>query len=335
MDEQIAPITEMGLFRPGDAEGVTRLFRTVYSEGYPVRLVYDAPALRAAFEARENIPVVARTADGEVAAYVALYRSSPNPRVYEAGQGLVLPAYRGGGIAGRLREAVHSVIPDLEIDVLFGEAVCNHTHMQKAWYSPAFPTMAIEVDLMPAEAYVQEASATGRVSAVACFEIFKPEPHLVYAPSVYEEALRFLYRNLSDERKIEPSTGQAGSAVQTVITTQVFQFASVARVAVPTTGNDFDEIFGREEQRLLDGGMAVIQVWLNLGEPWIDWAVNALRARGYFLGGVLPRWFGEDGLLMQKPTQRPNWEGIHLYSERSKEVLAIVKGDWRAVRRPQ
>jgi hypothetical protein len=48
------------IFHPDDAEGVAALFRSVYGEGYPVKVVYDPAALVAAFEKRENTPVVAR-----------------------------------------------------------------------------------------------------------------------------------------------------------------------------------------------------------------------------------------------------------------------------------
>jgi hypothetical protein len=44
----------------------------------------------------------------------------------------------------------------------------------------------------------------------------------------------------------------------------------------------------------------VIQVWLKFSSPWNGKVVDILRRKGYFLGGSLPRWFDEDGLLMQK-----------------------------------
>jgi hypothetical protein len=57
-------------------------------------------------------------------------------------------------------------------------------------------------------------------------------------------------------------------------------------------------------------------------------AVDVLRKRGYFLGGILPRWFDVDGMLMQKITGRPNWEGIQLFSDRAKKILELIKKDW-------
>jgi len=73
-------------------------------------------------------------------------------------------------------------------------------------------------------------------------------------------------------------------------------------------------------------------VWLNLGSSWVGAAVNVLGDRGYFLGGLLPRWFGEDGLLMQKIMIDPDFESVQLYSDRAKQIFAMVKADWLRTR---
>jgi hypothetical protein len=72
----------------------------------------------------------------------------------------------------------------------------------------------------------------------------------------------------------------------------------------------------------------VIQVWSKLSWPWIGEVVGELRSRGYFLGGILPQWFDEDGLLMQKVLKRPDWGGISLYTDRAKHLLSLVREDW-------
>ena len=55
------------------------------------------------------------------------------------------------------------------------------------------------------------------------------------------------------------------------------------------------EIFGETEK-----GVEIFQVWIRLSRPWCGVMVETLREQGYFLGGILPRRFDEDGLLMQK-----------------------------------
>jgi hypothetical protein len=316
-------------FRPEDAPGVARIFRAVYGDEYPVKLVYDPGQLIKDFNALENIPVVARTEKGDVVAYEALYRSCPNPLVYEAGQGLVLPAYRKHNIINKINQYVCEVMaPGMDIDSVFGEAVCNNIYMQKSWQVFANITTALEVDLMPAEAYTKELSASGRVACLLMFRNYYSRPQTVYVPAMYKDELEYIYAQIEDKRTINISIEKPEKDLSTEIKKQVFDFARVARLTVNEAGEDFPGVFDIEEKDVLDQGIIVVQVWVKLAWPWIGSIVEHLRTRGYFLGGVLPGWFGTDGLLMQKIIGKPNWEGIQLYSEHAKEIMRIVMDDW-------
>jgi hypothetical protein len=327
-DKQKEETFDLGVFQPSDAEGIAALFRSVYGEEYPVKLVYNPEELIAAFERKENIPVVARTKDGRIIAHEALYRSSPNMHLYEAGQGLVLAELRGSGINGKINEYVCEVVaPGLGMESIFGEAVCNHIYMQKTWSKFQTVETAIEVDLMPEEAYAVEASAKGRVATLLMFRNYRERKQTIYLPGVYQDQLQFMYSALSDAQDFQRCddalpTGPSSMDVQ------VFDFAKVARITVGKPGTDFKEALAQQEKTLVDRGMIVFQLWLNLSWPFIDKAVEAARGQGYFFGGLLPRWFGTDGLLMQKVMQTPNWEGLHLYSERARKILGLVRADW-------
>jgi hypothetical protein len=317
------------IFRPEDGPGVAELFRTVYGDEYPVKLVYDPTALLAAFNAKENIPVIAKTENGEIIAHVALYRSAPNQALYEGGQGLVHPDFRGTGVVTALNQYGLDVVgPELGMEGVFGEAVCNHLYMQKSWGRFAKLETALEVDLMPAEAYAKERSASGRVSALLQFAVLEERPQTVYLPSIYERYLRNLYADVNKDQDFRTPDVNPGAG-KTEVKIQVFDFAKVARVTVDEAGSDFEEFFCRKEADLLEKGMIVIQVWLKLCGPFIGRLTEILRTRKYFFGGLLPRWFGTDGLLMQKVVGRPNWEGIHLHSDNAKAILDMVRGDWQ------
>jgi hypothetical protein len=320
---------KVDLFEPRDAEGVGELFREVYGDGYPVKIVYDPEQLVTAFRNGEYIPIIARTPDNRIVGYTALYRSAPNPGVYESGQTLVLPEYRKTPVAGLMFRHTMRVGPRLPgVEVLFSEAVCNHTFTQRAGTMFKFAETALEVDLMPAEAYEKENSSTGRVSTMNLFKTIVPRPHVVYVPKVYGECFPFLYEGFDDSRTLVPSTGSLPSSCPTEIATRVFDFAQVARVTVREAGADFEAVFDSEMKRIMDRGCTIIQVWLGSTWPWVGAVVETLRERHFFLGGVLPRWFGEDGLLMQRVLASPNWEGINLYTERAANMLRMVKDDW-------
>jgi len=320
---------EVDIFHPEDAEGVAQLFRTVYGEGYPAKHVYQPDQLIAAFEKKENIPVVARMPGGRIAGYVALFTSTPNPKLYEAGQGLVLPEHRGLGISSAITSYIYEIVgKQFASDGVFGEPVCNHVYMQKTCLNLQCIETAIEIDLMPAESYVKEGTASGRVAALGTFRIYRPKLLAAYVPGIYEEQSKYIYEGLNDPRALTISSGEPPDTLRTEISCNVFDFAKVARLSFLRTGSDLENTLDALEKDLTARGFIVLQAWIRMSEPWIGKVARSLKERGYFFGGILPRWFGEDGMLMQKIMAQPNWEGITLYSERANHILAFARNDW-------
>jgi hypothetical protein len=322
------------LFRPEDAPGIGRLFRAVYGDSYPVRRFYNPEELAEALEAGENYSIVARTEGGDIIGHMGLFRSSPYPGLYEAGGGLVLPEYRKGGINVLMLDHVFErLVPGLGLEETWGEAVCNHVYMQKTIKHQKHIETGLEVDLMPAETYAKEKSSSGRVASLLIFRSYVPKPHTVYLPAVYENALRFFYSGLDDQRTLALSRENPPSGVASRASLEVYDFPQVARIAVTDVGRDFESYFNGLENEILTGKIKVVQVSVNLACPWAWSAVEVLRGRSYFIGGILPRWFDDDALLMQKIVGMPDWDGIHLFSERAAEILGIARHDWEAVRR--
>lgn len=322
---------EIDLFRPEDADGVVGLFLSVYGEGYPVRTYIDRDLLIRENAAGRTISSVARTPKGDIVGHDALFCSAPYEGIRELGAGVVHASYRGGqGIFTKL--GIHGIQVGAKrfgIEAAYGEPVCNHIFSQKAMHSvDGFTTQILEVDLMPASAYETEKSAIGRVGALLDFKILQAKPHGVYIPSVYEKQLMFLYAGLDDRRQISKAREKAPADSRTLIQVSYFDFAQVARMAVWKPGSNFRIVFDAEEKKVLDKGAVVIQVWLNLAFPWVDQAVHVLRENGYFLGGLLPRWFDHDGLLMQKIMKRPDWEGLQIHFDRAKQIRDMVQEDW-------
>jgi len=118
---------EIDLFRPGDASGVAQLFREVYGNDYPVKIVYDPEEFAKAVARQDYIPLVARTPDSHIVGFSSFYRSAPNQKLYEMGLGMVSPKYRGTAILGLLmRRLIKEALKSPGFDAFFGEAVCNH-----------------------------------------------------------------------------------------------------------------------------------------------------------------------------------------------------------------
>ncbi len=316
-------------FRPEDAEGMVSLFRAVYGDGYPIKLFYDPEAIIAANRDGSYISVVARTASGRIVGVNHLYLSTPCHKLYESGVGLVLKEYRNAGVNSKtLAYLYEKYIPrNAAIEEIFGEAVCNHVFMQKAVTGFGFIETGIQVALMPAEAYAQEKSATGRVAVLDMFRSYIPRPHRIHLPPVYAPMLRKIYDRLGYVRDIVVADKIFPPDQMTFAEQTIFDFARVSRIAVSKSGGDFADCLAHLESRARKQNVVVFQVWLNLTEPWSGYAAEILRDRGYFFGGALPRWFDGDGLLMQKVECPPDFDQILLYSDFSKELLEYIQKD--------
>jgi hypothetical protein len=321
------------LFTPKDARGVTDLFSGIYGAGYPVKTYVDPDLLIEENLAGRVISSVAKTAKGDIVGHNALFNSSPCKKIFESGAGLVHADYRGGhGIFTQL--VAHGLAVGRErsdIELIYFEPVCNHPFSQKLCHGQAAVTRAIEINLMPAATYAKEAGAQGRVTTLLDFITLKPSPCTVHIPKAYESIFPIFYEDMDDERQFVLSA-QPLSSQRTILDTQVFDFAQVSRVAVKALGRDFHAVMQAEEDQLLQQGVRVIQVWLSSGDPSVGEAVDKLRSSGYFFGGVLPRWFDSDGILMEKVLDTPVWEAINLYFERSQTLMVLIRKDWEEVR---
>jgi len=321
---------QVDFFKPEDADGIARLFRAVYGEGYPVKIFYDPKALTQANASGDYYSIVARTTAGELIGVNHLFRSAPCKNLYEVGSGMVLKDYRQLGVNKAMLTFLYEdwVPTRKNVEEVFGEAVCNHPYMQKTVLDASHVETAVEIALMPAEAYDKEKSSSGRVAALLIFRRYASKPHKVYIPAVYERELRFIYDGLDDVREVSFATEAIPEHQVSHAEMKVFDFAQVARIAMDTIGNDFEQYVYDLESYALDQNSSVIQLWLDLSVPWVGPAVDILRKKGFFLGGVLPRWFDHDGILMQKLFCSPDFEGIRLHSERSHKILEMIKQDW-------
>jgi hypothetical protein len=239
--------------------------------------------------------------------------------------------YRNTGIYGNfISYIVNEYAPqNPHIEEIFGELVCNHVYSQKLAANFGSFETAIEVALMPAEAYTAEKNAEGRVATIDVFRCYVPKPHLIYFPRVYDEILHRIYARLDDQRDMVLSDGVLPDTAVTKAEMTIFDFARVGRIAVPELGSDFAARLSELEDQARSKNVIVLQVWLNLTESCVGHAVDILRDRGYFFGGALPRWFDGDGLLMQKLECPPDFEKIMLLNDFSKELLKFIREDWK------
>ncbi len=188
---------EVGLFTSVDAEGVARLFRSVHGDDYPIKMFYDPQKLPKANEQGDYHSIVARAKSGEIIGIHNLFRSAPSRDVYEWGVGLVLKEWRGMRVSATIvPHMLEKVIPKLGLHTVFGEPVTIHVQMQKQGEAYGFETTALEVGLMPGEAYSGEGVTVDRVSTFLFSSVTGKFP-AVYLPAPYngrfDSCIKFLF----------------------------------------------------------------------------------------------------------------------------------------------
>ncbi|MBI4803714.1 MAG: acyl carrier protein [Desulfovibrio sp.] len=318
------------LLRPGDGPGVAQLFYSVYGDRYPVADYYDPETIERFNAEGKLLTVVARLSSGTVAGAGAYYQSSPpNKALFEFGQFIVAPEYRNSLMVAKISKEMDRYSRTMtQAQGFFGEAVCTHMVTQKFVKRQGYAECGLEVALMPAGAYEKEGAGAQRVSCLLGARVDRDQRKPLHLPECYREEMEFILGGFTLDREIRFSGMDAPLAAQSSLDLRTFDFAQVERMQVLAVGADFPERVERLDEAAKRRGLAVVQVFVNTGEPGVAFAVEALRARGFFLGGFVPLWFGPDGLLMQKLYVEPEFDAINLYADRSKQILAFIRADW-------
>lgn len=316
-------------FKPEDAWGVVQCCYSIYGGGYPVDTYYIPELLIEENRTGNIYGVVARTADGRVAGYGALYRSTPPFKgIYEAGQYIVRKEYRNSRAAFEINNfIIKRLTHEIGLDAFFGETVCRHLISQKIGARAGTVETGIELDLMPEPASEVEDGQAGRVAALLMFKVLKDRPHEIYLPETYADFAGNCITDMGLSRTVKNISIDSRGTGESHSTQQYFKEAAVARLSITMAGTDARHVLDDFESTAFRMGCKVRQVFLNIGDPGIGEIFNALLSDGYFIGGYLPRWFDTDGFLLQKLTEAPNLEAIRLYSDRAKELLEFTLKD--------
>ena len=316
------------LFRPEDALGIALAYYATYGDAFPLEHVYDPGEIVRRNATDDQYTMVARTPGGEVVGLFGLFRHAPNPDVYEAGQLMVLKNYRRRNLGTALSLAVLDSLPRrLRIPVVFCEAVGNHRVSQQLFQSKGLVFTGLEVECMPAGAYANEDGVSRNVSLFLMFKAFGKSSCVVHLPEAYRAFCESIYGELAVPRVVSPAQPLTGD---TVASPFVLQEIGLMRLIVQHCGRDFAEVVTAAEAKT--GGPGVVQIFLDLGDAAAPQAVGALRDRGYFLSGLLPFWFGADGLVMQKVSLAPDWAAIQVCGPKAEAMRDIIHEDFERAR---
>lgn len=310
-------------FKPEDAEGVARLYHSVYGDAFPIEYVYDPARIREANLGPDLHQVVARTQAGDVVGLSALFRVAPGQGILESGALMILPEYRLGTLIFRLIDLTQKMAKDeLHLNAVFGQSVTDHLTTQKINRKYGFQPFAFEIESMPPRPDGDGA----RISLLDEFRVLRGNPHDVHLPQAYASFLRDIYAERGLERSFRAGRGRKG---ETVWEAQSMGAASLAKLMVTAIGADFSKVMQGLETA--HPGCHAYQLQLPLWHPGLPEAVEEARGRGYCLGGLLPLWADRDVLLMQKVAGEPDFTVPHILTEQAQALVACIKADWESL----
>lgn len=317
----------------GNAYQVATIFRVLYGEDFPVRDVYQPEVLWREIEAGRLAAALALDDANRPVGYISFFTPSPNPRLWEAGNLLVDPGYAHTNVAGMLTgfyfNPEHRELQNG--DGIFSQAVCCHYYTQVSGNKAGFVDCAIELDLLDGASFKDGKSNKAEMARVSCVLSFKelsdPAGTSQYLPDRYEEKLKQLAAPLRP-RKFLPSTETLPMAGDTVREDRYYEPARSWKVAVSSIGDDWESVAAQLPQEAKRRGVISLQIILNTACPAIGAATEVLRRQGFFFGGLAPRWFGSDGVILQQLfDSEPDYEETKLYSPEAKALMSFIRAD--------
>lgn len=311
---------------------IPEIFRSVYGAAYVDPAVYQPEALLQKISQGKLMAVLALDPGGRPAGYAALGAEAPNPFLWEEKGLVVVPEYNKTDVATSLISywGEMSAWPTAAVGV-FGSPVCHHYFSQVFCAKSGWVASTIQLDLFDAAIFRDRPAGLTRVSCVQFFTPMPPASSPAYWPREYSEILAVIAR-----ARQEPTGRIATEPLPAIMPTSLQANALVSsqnlRVNVLHIGGDWPEIVRNLLSEARAQQLVSMQVWLDTACPWIGEAVRVLRSHGFFLGGLAPRWFGSDGLLMQKVNADTRYDLFKLYSAPAKELFEFIRVDREAVR---
>ncbi|MDD2466638.1 MAG: hypothetical protein PHI97_21785 [Desulfobulbus sp.] len=316
-----------------NAVHVGEVFRSAYGDDFPVKYVYQPESVVQEIHEGRLVATLAFDAEGVAAGYISVFKSAPNPRLWEAGNLVVVPAYKHSDLGLLLAEGYSDerLYPKAESDGLFNEGVCCHYFSQVSAIKTGGVDCALELDQLDGASFRDNRTGSARISCVFNFREYSDPPPQAYLPEVYAEIIREVALPLRP-RVYSPSVAPLPASGTTRKEDQFYASAQTWKIAVWEIGSDWPTVVTKLLGEAQSRGVISLQITLNTACPHIGEAVRVLRAEGFFLAGLAPRWFGSDGLLMQQVFgAETEYDRTKLYSKTAKKLLTFIRNDRASV----
>lgn len=328
------------LMKPEEAVEVAKCAYKSYGYSYFYPAIYYPERMVELNRSGLVVSAVAVTEDGELAGHTSLVRADVHSPLAEVAQGLVKPEYRGQGCFVKLAEFILAEGTSRGLTGMFMGAVTNHSFSQRVAERFGFHNCGLRLGYAPAT--VSFRGISDRLSQRETFTIdykylHAPDGPLLHPPPHHRDFIAKLYGNLGvNPRMTEPGScrvdyPEAGASLE--IKAGTFMPEGFAAMEVKRYGKDIVSQVRRRLKDLCLQRYEVIELGLDLADPFTCRLTEEFEQLGFFFGGILPGASGRETLLLHYLNNTViDYEKIHLHSDLGKETLAYVREhdpNWR------
>jgi serine/threonine-protein kinase RsbW len=317
-----------------DAPEVSKTIYKTYGYTYPHDYVYYPEKIIALNESGQVHSAVAVAADENIAGYGVFQIWDENPQIVEMAQGVVKPEYRSMGCFGNITRYLLDQAKAAGIRGAFGDAVTNHTVSQHTVQGFGFRDCGLRLGLIPSHTVFKQmkAAVSQRISMLVQFLYLQPPTAVsrkVYAPPQHKGILTDLYQALGvTPTMVTVTTAQdQKQSSNTEFKIKLFGSMHYARMMVAGYGQNTIAAIKAELRQLCLKKIEIVNLLLNLSDPFTAGATAQIEKLGFFFAGILPDGFKDgDALILQYLNNVPiDYEAIQVKSAMAKKLLAYVR----------
>ena len=318
--------------QPSEALEVSRAIYKSYGDSYPYPYVYFPDKLIELNRSGRIHSAVAVTDDNRIAGHCALHYPNARTAIAEMAQGVVKPEFRSQGCFARLTGYLIAKAKEDGVMGIFAQPVTNHTFSQQVGHRFGLKDCALLLSHIPTTISFHgiAESPEQKISVLVQFRYLnRPDTLTGFPPRHHRKMLMHLYQNLG----VTPDWQQPAHnelslpAQETLIKIAVKSPLNLAIIEIFQFGNDLLKRIEHEIKSLSQKRIDIVNLYLNLSNPFVYHYTSKLEKLGFFFAGILPgATQGRDALILQLLNQCPiDFDQIRLHAQPAKDLVRYIR----------